>query len=189
MTQSQPVAAVVELLQANGYQLLNDDLRIGTLSFDFAATLFGTSHSFDLVLVADMITAPAESKLLRKVEALGRALDLVESRRSFTLIVVGPPLNDVTTREASRVCRILALGTPTSPIVDQHVRDTLSVLLPLSLPKGGVAGVHPLDVLRSRLDGTPLPEAERLLEGAVDAPEAVRESLRRWLVSTLPEDE
>ena len=51
MTHSQPVARVVKLLQANGYELANGPLRVGTLSFEFAATLFGTAHSFDMVLV------------------------------------------------------------------------------------------------------------------------------------------
>lgn len=179
----------MKLLQANGYELANDPLRVGTLSFDFAATLFGTAHSFDLVLVADMITEPGDSALLRKVEAVGRALDMIESRRSFTLIVVGPPLGDIAAREASRVCRVLAVGTPTGRGADEQVRDALSVLLPLSLPAGAIASIHPLDALRAKLDDSAPPEIEAILEHAIDSTEAVRGSLRQWLVSTLPEND
>lgn len=187
MTHSQPVARVVKLLQANGYELANGPLRVGTLSFEFAATLFGTAHSFDMVLVADMITEPGDSALLRKVEAVGRALDMIESRRSFTLIVVGPQLGDITVREASRVCRVLAVGTPTGRGADQQVRDALSVLLPLTLPAGAISSIHPLDALRANLNGSVPSEVEEIIERAKDGSEAVRESLRRWLVSTLPE--
>ena len=146
MTHSQPVARVVKLLQANGYELANGPLRVGTLSFEFAATLFGTAHSF-----------------------------------------VGPQLGDITVREASRVCRVLAVGTPTGRGADQQVRDALSVLLPLTLPAGAITSIHPLDALRANLNGSVPSEVEEIIERAKDGSEAVRESLRRWLVSTLPE--
>lgn len=188
MTRSQPIARVVDLLQANGYELLDGPLQVGTLSFDFSAALFGTVHSFDLVLIVDTITEPGDGAVLRKVEALGRALDMIESRRSFTLIVVGPPLGDITTREASRACRVLTVGTPTGAGADQEIRDALSVLLPLAVSGDAVANIHPIDALRAELGAVSSPAVELILDHAIDGPEAVQESLRQWLVSTLPED-
>lgn len=189
MTYSRPVTRVIELLQANGYELLAGQLRIGTLTFDFTATLYGTNRSFDLVLIADTITEPGDGVVLRQIEALGRALDMVESRRSATLVVVGPPLSDIIAREASRVCRVLSIGTPTGIDADQRVRDGLSVLLPLNLPSAGITNTRPLDMLRQGLGEDASSEIELLLGHAADGPAAVEKSLRRWLASALPEDD
>ena len=188
MTHSRPVARVVDLLLQNGYQALPGDLQIGTLSFDFEETLVGTQYSFDLVVITDTIAEPREGRLRRKIEALARALDMVESRRSFTLVLVGPEPTDITMRELSRVCRVLAVGTPTGDAADNEIRDVLAVLLPLNLPQDNVAAIHPLDRLRKELQDVQTSEVDALLDASAGGSKQVTSVLRAWLVSGLVEE-
>lgn len=188
MNYSKPVARVVELLQNNGYRALPGELQVGTLSFNFDETLVATQYSFDLVVIADTISEPGEARLRRKIEALARALDMVESRRSFTLILVGPEPSDITMRELSRVCRVLAVGTPTGEAADKDIRDSLAVLLPLNLPQDPGAAVHPLDRLRSKLSAVQAPEVNALLDATTGGATQVAGVLREWLVSGLVEE-
>lgn len=187
MSYPKPVARVVSLLQNNGYKILRD-LRIGTISFEFTEVLVGTRYSFDLVVVADMIVDPNESRLRKKVGALARALDLVESRRSLTLVVVGPSPSDITIRELSRSCRVLAVGTPTGDEAEASIRDVLAVLLPLNLPKVAIGAVHPLDRLRAEVASPRDSIALSLMEAAEAGSSDVERVLGEWFEEVIAEE-
>ncbi len=189
MSDSKPVRRVVELLQQHGYRALDADLRVGTLTFSFPATLVGTQNSHDLVVIIDTIADSSESRLRRQVQALGRALDMIESRRSLTLVIVGPNPGDVTLRELSRVCRILSVGTPTGDGANEAIRDTLAILLPLDVPVEASGPVDPLTKLRAEINGLSSAEIEPVLSAALVSPKAVEQALREWLISALPEEE
>lgn len=182
MTDSRPVRRVIELLEDNSYLSVHGDLRVGTISFNFAEVLFGTRNSCDLVVVVDTVSQASESRTRRQVESLARALDIVQSRRSLTLIVVGPQLSDVLVRDLSRVCRILAVGTPTGEYADRDVRDALAILLPLDLPEGEFGIADPLTRLRTELDGFLDVEVEPFVEAAQREVESVETALKQWLV-------
>jgi hypothetical protein len=182
MSDSRPVRRVVELLKDNGYVPVHGDLRVGTISFNFAEVLFGTQNSCDLVVVVDTVFQPSESRTRRQVESLARALDIVQSRRSLTLIVVGPQLSDNSVRDLSRVCRILAVGTPTGRDADRVVRDVLAILLPLDLPVGEFGIADPLTRLRAELDDFLDVEVEPFIEAAQREIESVEAALKQWLL-------
>ena len=188
MSDSRPVRRVVELLEQHGYRALSADLSVGTLSFKFAATLVGSRNSHDLVVVADTIADSSESHIRRQVQALGRALDMAESRRSLTLIIVGPNLSDPTLRELSRACRILSVGTPTGEHAGDAVRDTLAVLLPLDIPEEASGTVDPLVRLQGELSGLPPEEVTRFLGASRVGSRAVEQELENWIGSALPEE-
>lgn len=188
MTDSRPVRRVVELLKDNGYVSLQDDLRVGTISFNFAEVLFGTRNSFDLVVVVDTVSQPSESRTRRQVESLARALDIVQSRRSLTLILVGPQLSEISVRDLSRVCRILAVGTPTGEDADRAVRDVLAVLLPLDLPEGEFGIADPLTRLRTELNDFLDVEVEPFIEAAQRDVESVEAALKEWLLDGIPSE-
>jgi hypothetical protein len=183
-----PVRRVVEMLERHGYRALQDDLHVGTLSFSFAGALAGTRNAHDLVVIVDTIADNSESRIRRQVQALARALDMVESRRSLTLIIVGPNPSDVTLRELSRVCRILTVGTPTGDGADDAIRDILAVLLPLDISTADAGSVDPLTTLRAELSIPSDDQIEPIFSAARVGAKAVEQALRQWLVAALPEE-
>lgn len=150
MTQSQPVIRVVDLLTNVGYVLRVEPVTIGSVPFEFAAILLGTSHANDLIVVVDTLV-DTEARIRQKVEGLSRALDLVSSRRPLTVILVGPPPRPMVTEALARVSRVLTVGTPTGESADRFLADTLAVLLPLSLPDASEAIIDPLNEVRKHL--------------------------------------
>lgn len=72
--------------------------------------------------------------VIRKVMALTRALDVLQSKRPVTAILtLGQPGSN-TVQSISKVCRVLPVGAPAGPNALNAVRDWLSVLLPLTQP-------------------------------------------------------
>jgi hypothetical protein len=126
---------VVEILVSNGgFRVLPTPFNIGSSAFDFSHALIGGEKSNDLVLVVELSSGTDDADVIRKVFALTRALDVLRSRRSVTVVLtMGQALPD-TVRSLSRVCRVLAVGSPNGPNAQQELIDWLSVLLPLSLP-------------------------------------------------------
>jgi hypothetical protein len=188
VSDSRPVRRVINLLEQYGYRALQTDLLVGTLSFRFAGTLVGSRNSHDLVVIVDTITDSSDSHLRRQVQALARALDMVGSRRSLTLVIVGPNPSDATLRELARACRILSVGTPTGASADDDIRDTLAVLLPLDIPEGGSGAIDPLMRLQTELTDFPGDELTRFLGAARLSSDAVEQELKDWLMWALPED-
>ena len=127
MSASPPVERVVALLQEAGYDRLPQPVEVAGIPFEFAATLVAKA-ALDLVLVLDTITDTDEPGLRLRVEGLGRALDLVESRRPLTVILVGPEPAPDLQLSLTRVARVLTAGTSGD---EDDLRQGIAVLLPL----------------------------------------------------------
>jgi hypothetical protein len=87
-----------------------------------------------LVVVIELHGNTQEEVVTRKVLALARALDVLESRRSLTAVLTSGQPSPTMVQSISRVCRVLSVGAPTGPAALQTIRDWLSVLLPIALP-------------------------------------------------------
>lgn len=132
-----PIEAVAEiLLQEGRFQRSKKPLRIAGVIIDIADALIAGDGSLDLVLVGDNIGDGASRRLMSAVEAAARALDLVGSRRSLTLVVVGPRPTAEELRELVRYARVLPVGEAPK---DDTLRNWLAALLPLELPAVGEA--------------------------------------------------
>lgn len=187
MSASRPVGRVVDLLSRSGYVDAGASIAVGDVPFEFSRVLVASDVSLDLVVVVDTLVYPVELRLTRTVEALSRALDIVRSRRTITLILIGPVVREETIRAISRHCRVLRMGTPTGPGADQEVEATLAVLTPLQVPTEHVDAENPLDALRAQFS------AEESVVNLIDASErgadVVTDALRIWLTPTAREGE
>jgi hypothetical protein len=187
MSVSKPVERVVQLLAANEYVHLGEYLNVGSVRFDFSAVLVGARRASDLIVVADTLDGPTDSHLRRAIAALARALDLAESRRSMTLIVVGPRPSEISLRELARVSRILLVGTPTGDSADESIRGTLAVLLPLDLPVGGATTSSPLELVRAQLPEIDPSILDAFFVAAPSGTESVRAALRNEILTSISE--
>lgn len=189
MTDSTPVGLVTSALVGAGYMLLPDVLIVGGMKLDFSAALVNQNSSTELVLVADTAVED-EALLIRKINGVARALDVSRSRRSLTLVLVGPRPKTATLESLGKVCRVLPLGSVTGTNADIVVRNWLSVLLPLTLPQADGLAINPLTqvgTLTASLD-EPL---QRLVDVAVQGESAVRQGLHQLIdeASSAPEEQ
>ena len=125
------VNRVVGTLSEAGYRTVSMPMVVSNVTFEFPAALVGSGHSQDLIIVADC-SDDSEKRIRQKIEALARALDLVESRRSLTVVLTGPRPSQILLEALTHVCRVLPTGAP-SFRSDQALRDKLAVLLPLDI--------------------------------------------------------
>lgn len=189
MTDSTPVGIVTSALVGAGYVLLPDVLIVGGMKLDFSAGFVNQNSSTELVLVADTAVED-EALLIRKMNGVARALDVSRSRRSLTLVLVGPRPKPATLESLGKVCRVLPLGSVTGTNADIVVRNWLSVLLPLTLPQADGMAINPLTqvgTLAASLD-EPL---QRLVDVAVQGESAVQQGLHQLIddASSAPEEQ
>lgn len=131
MISTTPIERIADLLIQAKYTRLPVPLKVLRLSFDLGAAFIGSDTSTDLVVAVDNVDK-SETRIIQIVEALSRALDVARSRRSLTVIVVGPrPLPD-TLERLSRVARVLPVGVSGD---EEVLRDWLAILLPLNVPE------------------------------------------------------
>ena len=175
---SPPVERVVAVLQEAGYDRLPQPVEVAGIPFEFAATLVARA-GLDLVLVVDTITDNDEASLRLRVDGLGRALDLVESRRPLTVILVGPePAADLHL-SLTRVARVLTAGTRG----DEHdLRRGIAVLLPLE-PQAVAEMPESWRSAREKLLRAH-PAGAHALEAANGGPAAVADAVRTHLLAT-----
>lgn len=119
-------------LAASGYTELEQPVTVGGIPFEFAAIL-ARPDSLDLVVIADTISDPDHERIRRRVEGLARALDVVGSRRTLTVVLVGIRPAPAITNGLARVARVLAAGTPTGDRAERALDNALAVLLPLAV--------------------------------------------------------
>lgn len=129
MSTSPPVERVVDLLREGSYERLPQPVAVASIPFEFSAVLVASS-SLDLVLVVDTITDTDVASIRARVEGVSRALDLVESRRPLTVVLVGPEPTPELLLALTRVARVLIAGVPSD---ERELREALAVLLPLEL--------------------------------------------------------
>jgi hypothetical protein len=129
------VERVTSFLANAGYQQLRKPLEVASIKFDFSGVLVGGDRALDLVIVENT-ARDSQARLVQRVESLSRALDVAESRRSLTVVLVGTRLAPVILERMSRVARTLVIEGASESEVEQEFRDRLAALLPLpSLPR------------------------------------------------------
>jgi hypothetical protein len=127
-----PIDRVIDLLSGAGYRRIEGPVSIASIPFEFDATLVG-SDSLDLVLVVDLISKKDPAIVRRQIEGMASALDLVQSRRSLTVVLLGPPPPLDVIHRLSKVARVLTVGSPVGPDADAELIDAVAVLLPLKI--------------------------------------------------------
>ena len=166
MTETTPVERVARALEDAKFRRMPTPLEIAGVTFDPAASFVGTPPSPDLVLVGDT-TLQTSRDLQRIVEGVGRALDVMRSRRPLTLVLVGPRLNSGAITSLSRYARVLPVGESAD---EATLSNWLAVLLPLQLPQPAEArGIDTLQALRSTVD----PVAQRFIDLNLTDPQSI----------------
>jgi hypothetical protein len=134
------------VLEEHGYVRRPQPLEVARTKFDFEAAAVGTKRSHDLIIVAGTEIAPG--RLQRMVASVARSLDIGESKRPLTLVLVGPVATPAKA-EMEEIARVLTVSADPSRT---EVEDALAVLLPLrAVLGGGHQGLDPLDEVRAHL--------------------------------------
>ncbi len=187
MTASTPVDRVAEVLTGAGYRRVSTPLDIAGLQFDLPAAFVGTSPSPDLIVVADT-AFDQEQRILRKIEGIARAMDVVRSKRPLTAVLAGPRPSSAVLESMSRVCRVLPIGTILDADADATLRNWLAVLMPLSLPVPNASIADPLTEIAGQLGGLD-PEIAALVDVAPQGADAVQSRLHTLIVEPLDEED
>ena len=176
MSATGPVQRVISVLEGAGYEIIEQPRPIGGIPFDFAAMLAGRS-SLDLILLVDFAIEADDERIRRRVEGVARALDLVRSRRSLTVILVGPRRGARLVQAISGVARVLTAGSPGEDD-EAHLRDALAVLLPLEVATEEDNSADPWHAARDRMAAAHPVETEGILSAARLGNVAVEDALR-----------
>lgn len=172
-----PLERAIELLTSHGYRQARQPIPVGTISYTFDAVLT-TDRSLDLVILQDT-TVGTDEGLRRNVAAFSRSLDVLGSRRTLTLVLVGQPLEASTLEALARVCRVLPVGTLDGKDADRELRDWLAVLLPLELPDAAEAQGDWRTEILERLPTESHGPAAAYLDASEQGEASVRAELRR----------
>ncbi|MEG3149241.1 hypothetical protein U1769_05030 [Sphingomonas sp. ZT3P38] len=131
MTATTPVERVAEVLEFAQFKRMPSPLEIGGVEIGALAAFVGKPPSPDLVVIGDTLQQTT-GVLQQTIEGVGRALDMMGSRRPLTLVVVGPRPDSASLAALARHARVLAVGE----LADESaLANWLAVLLPLTPPK------------------------------------------------------
>jgi hypothetical protein len=180
MTTSESVIQI--LIGEGGYKELPRPLKVGSLSFDFAHALIAGDKANDLVIVIEVKADTADDTIIRKVMSLTRALDVLQSKRSVTVVLTSGQVGQKIVQSISRVCRVLPVGAPSGPKAIDAVREWISVLLPLAQPPPVETLIDWESDLRSSI---PANAAGPLLEELLSAAPAGRLAVEQVLASAI----
>lgn len=178
MTGQQAAELAMTVLESGGYQRLPKPLIVTGMKFDFEAAARGTGRSHDLVLVA---TGQLPTlRLQRLLAGLARSLDLAQSRRPVTLVIVGE-LSADDRNELERHARVLHVESADPSEAD--IERAVAVLLPLDLPAAVLMhGSDPINEVLATLGlGPDSAEHIALVEPAIEGAEEVREALLSYI--------
>lgn len=169
------IDAVMVVLAEHGFKRRPRPLEVAGTKFDFEAAAVGTKRSHDLILVAGSEIAPG--RLLRMVRSVARGLDIGESKRPMTLVLVGSVATPAKT-ELEEVARVLTVsGDPTH----DEVKTALAVLLPLrTVHEAGQRGLDPLEEVRVHAAKWN-PDFEQFMSAARHGQSAVENALSRYV--------
>lgn len=187
MSVADTVNRVVLRLVDAGYQALGGRVQVGSIPYQFDAVLVGPPQTLDLIIV---VNAEAESpaRLCQKVAGLGRALDIANSRRTVTAILVGPTPDRSVLTSIRSVCRYLLVAEDESG-TGESLDDRLAVLLPLELTTDENEVADPMRELLQRLPVLPQGDGRRAILAAASRGEtAVAAELKRYVENPLLED-
>lgn len=185
MTATTPVERISGILEEAGYRRLSSPLKVAGLGFDFPAVFVGADRSVDLILVADT-AFEAAARIQRKVEGVGRALDVLRSKRPVTVVLAGPRPEAEVIDAMTKVGRVLPVGTQVDQDPAVALRNWLAVLLPLTLPQPSQDVVDPLasvQAVSSDIDA----QIRGLIAVAAQGADTVQTNLHDILKKTLGE--
>jgi hypothetical protein len=177
---SAPVERVVALLEREGYETIEQPRPVGGIPFEFAAMLAGVG-SLDLVAVIDVDDEGDATRIRARVEGLARALDLVRSRRSLTLILVGVRPASELIQALTRVGRVLLTSAPPGEEGEPELRDALAVLLPLEIETDVDSVADSWSSTRNALEKAHPTEAAGALAAAEKGSKAVEQAVAELL--------
>ena len=127
------IDSVAKMLTQVGYRPLPLPLKIAGLRFELEAAFVGRDRVPDLIIV-EYMNPQKEKRLLRKIEGIARAMDVVRSKRPLTAVLAGPRPQLKTLYAMSCVCRVLPIVPDTEIELDEVLKNWLAVLMPLNLP-------------------------------------------------------
>jgi hypothetical protein len=139
---------VISFLADAGYEVVEQPQPVAGIPFEFAGMLAGRT-SLDLIAVVDLAIDLDDDVIRRRIEGLARALDLVRSRRSLTVVLVGPR-RPALIRAIAGVARVLSVGTLREDD-DRALPDALAVLLPLEVTTEGGGAADSWPATRERM--------------------------------------
>lgn len=171
------VQKVLDVLEDSGFERLPRPLTIVGTEFNFEAAARGTGSSHDLVLVS---TGQFHSKRLQRLVAgLARSLDLAESRRPVSLVIVGG-IAASDRVELERYARVLPIESADPDSAE--IENAIAVLLPLKLPNADlIHGTDPINDVAHELGlMTVTSDHFTLIHAAAGGSDAVREALRLY---------
>jgi hypothetical protein len=180
-----PIERVIAVLVGAGYEIVEQPRPIGGIPFEFAAMLAGRS-SLDLIALVDLAVDTDDERIRRRIEGLARALDLVRSRRSLTIILVGPRRGTDLIRAIAGVARALTVGTPGADD-EAAIRDALAVLLPLEISTHEGGAPDAWDAAREQMTADHPDEVGSVLAAARSSEAAVESALREILSEPISE--
>ncbi|MDH5835328.1 hypothetical protein [Luteimonas kalidii] len=187
MTASTPVERIGEVLETADYRRLPSPLLIAGLAFEFPAAFIGPDRSSDLVLVADTAFETA-TRILRKVESLGRALDVLQSKRPITIVLAGPRPESEVIEAMAKIGRVLPVGTQVDDDPSVGLTNWLAVLLPLALPQPSQGVADPIASIRAATSDIDS-QVRGLIDVAQQGADAVQTGLHDLLTDVLDESE
>lgn len=169
-----PLDRVIGFLKTKGFRDAQQPFGIGSATFTFDAVLTA-DKSLNLVILQDTTVGSIE-RLRRELLAFGRSLDVLGSRRTLTLVLVGQRIDADVAEGLSQVCRLLTVSATAD---DTQLRDGLAVLLPLELPKAANLQGDWSSEVRKRLPANTSRVAAIYLSAAEQGEAGVRHELRR----------
>ena len=175
-----PLERAIALLKDNGYRSVQQPFGIGSATYSFDAVLTA-DQSLDLVLLQDT-TLGSGDRIRREVLAFGRSLDVLGSRRTLTLVLIGQAIDPSTLESLSQVCRVLPVGP--NETGDAKLHDWL-VLLPLKLPDPSAMQGDWSSEVRQHLSTEEARTANGYLAAAEQGEAGVRLELRRRIERAL----
>ena len=178
------VERVLEILRQGGYRELPKPLMVGAMPFDFAHALVAEARALDLIVIVDLAQESDDRRLIQKILALARALDVMDSKRPMTAILASAQPSPTILQAIGRVCRTLPVGAPTGPKAEEILRDWLAVLLPLPELEPVSALADWKTELRKHLPGS-TPEA--MVDHFLAASEGDKESVEQALAGLIRE--
>src|SRR5260370_36026542 len=104
-----PVERVAEVLERARYRHVPIPLEIAGLKIDVSDAFVGTGIAPDLIVVGDT-TRDKPKRLLQMIEGVGRALDMRDSRRPLTFVIVGPRPHPSEITAMARFARVRRVG-------------------------------------------------------------------------------
>ena len=148
MSQPGPVERVASLLLQSGYVRLQSPIAIAGVPFEFEAVFVGSDRAHDLVVVVDTVLN-SDRRVRQRIDALGRALDVVGSLRPVSVVTVGPSPGHEVLETMSRVARVLVVGADGQ---EATIRDALAVLLPLEVPDATSESSEPFSAVAAWIE-------------------------------------